>query len=170
MFNTSRRRVNKNSLTWWYVLKTSLKRSLQNVLNMSWRFLEDVFARRLEDFLKTSWRQLGKRSWRCYEDVLKMFWRRLCKMSWKRLEEFWQDVLKTYDQDECIGLDQDILKTSWRLRRTYSSWSIRLLKTKTKDIFKTSSSRRMFAWKVLNVFWHKFFILKFIVSCSSFIL
>ena len=119
MFNTSRRRVNKSSLTWWYVLKTSLKRSLQNVLNMSWRFLEDVLARPLEDFLKTSWRQLGKRSWRCYEDVLKMFWRRLCKMSWKRLEEFWQDVLKTYDQDECIGHDQDILN---------------VLKTKT-DIF-----------------------------------
>ena len=98
---------------------------------MSWRRfedvfkrLEDVFARRLEDILKTSW-----------QDVL--------KTSWKRLE----DVLKTYSQDEYIGLDQDVfwrrkakanifvLKTSWR----------RLLKTKTKEVFKTSSSRQMFA-------------------------
>ena len=58
-----------------------------------------------------------------------------------------QDVLKTYSQDEYIGLDQDVLKTSSedvRLRRTYSSWSRRL-----EDVFwrrrrKTSSSRRMF--------------------------
>ena len=114
MLNASQRRVNKNSLTWWYVLKTS------------WRCLEDVFARRLEDVLKTSWRRLGK-------------------TSWKRLE----DVLKTYGQDEYIGLDQDVLKTSsddvW-LRQIYSSWSRRLnlfwrrlLKTKTKDVLKTSS-------------------------------
>ena len=34
------------------------------------------------------------------EDVLKMSWRRF------------EDVLKTYDQDEYIGLDQDVLKTS----------------------------------------------------------
>ena len=45
------RRVNKNSLIRWYVLKTS------------WRCLEDIFARRLEDILKTFWRRL--------EDVLK---------------------------------------------------------------------------------------------------
>ena len=79
MLNASQRRVNKNSLAWWYVLKTS------------WRCLEDVFARRLED------------------------------------------VLKTYSQDEYIGLDQDVLKTSSedvRLRRTYSSWSRHL-----EDVF-----------------------------------
>ena len=50
-----------------------------------------------------------------------------------------QDVLETFSEDveygEYIRLDQDDLKTSWR----------RLLKTKTKDVFKTSSSRRMFA-------------------------
>ena len=49
---------------------------------------------------------------------------------WKRLE----DVLKTYGQDEYIGLDQDVLKMSCR----------RVLKTKRKDAFKTSSSRRVF--------------------------
>ena len=42
------------------------------------------------------------------------------KRSWRRLE----DVLKTYGQDEYIGLDQDVLKTSSedvRLRQAYSS-------------------------------------------------
>ena len=38
--------VNSNSLTWWYILKTS------------WRCFEDIFPRRL-----------GKTSWRCLEDV-----------------------------------------------------------------------------------------------------
>ena len=74
------------------------------------------------------------------ENVLKTFSKRL------------EDVLKTYDQDEYIGLDQDVfwrrvnkanifilMKTSWR----------RLLKTKTKDVFRTSSSRQMFAGKAL---------------------
>ena len=118
-------------------LENVLKISLQDILKVSWRHLEDVFRtswRRLEDVLKTPWRGL--------EDVLKTSWRRLenvLKKSWKRLE----DVLKTYGQDEYIGLDQDILKTSSeevRLRRTYSSWR-GLLKTKTRDAFKTSSKR-----------------------------
>ena len=87
---------------------------------------------RLEDVLKMSWRRFCKTSWRRLEDVLKTSWRRLedvLKTSWKRLE----DVLKTYSQDEYIGLDQDVLKTSSedvRLRRTYSSWSRRL-----EDVF-----------------------------------
>ena len=100
MLNTSPRLVNKNSLTWWYVFKTS------------WRCLQDVFARRLEDVLKTSSRRLGKTSWRCPENVLKTSWKRLedvrtrrihircminknifvfIKMSWRRLH-----------QDECL--------------------------------------------------------------------
>ena len=107
-------------------LENVLKIFLQDVLKMSWRHLDDVF--------KTSWRRLEnalKRSWRRFEDVL--------KTSWKRLE----DVLKTYSQDEYIGLDQDVLKTSSedvRLRRTYSSWR------RLEDVFwrrrwKTSSRR-----------------------------
>ena len=119
-------------------------RRLKNVLKTSWRILEDVFARRLEDILKTFWRRLGKTSWRCLET------------SWKRLE----DVVKTYDQDdylvlintswrrflktyklgEYFNLVQEVLKTSWR----------RLLKTKAKYVFKTSSSRRMFAGTKLH--------------------
>ena len=47
-------------------------------------------------------------------------------------------MLKKYGQDEYIGLDQGALKTSSR----------RLLKTKMKDIFKTSSSIQMFAGNV----------------------
>ena len=114
-------------------LQNILKASLQDVLKMSWR----RFCRRLEDVLKTSWRRFGKMSWRCledvfarrFDDVLNTFLQDVLKMSSKRLEDF----LKTYSQDGYIGLDQDVLKTSWR----------HLLKT--KDVFKTSSSRRMFA-------------------------
>ena len=110
MLNTSRRRVNKNSLTWWHVLKTS--------------------------------------------------WRHLFNTSWRRLE----DVLKTYDQDEYFAVDLGVLKTSWRhILKTYT-WSeyCRLdqdvLKTSSEDedktrlqnVFKTSSSRRMFAGLLLR--------------------
>ena len=80
---------------------------------MFWGCLEDVFARRLEDVLKTSWRH--------FEDVC---------------------------QDEYIGLHQDVLKTSsedvWVRQIIFvlirTSWK-RLLKSKTKDIFKMSSRR-----------------------------
>ena len=39
--NNSWRRVNKNSLFWWYTLKTSWRR-LANVLKMSWGRLKDA--------------------------------------------------------------------------------------------------------------------------------
>ena len=117
---------------------------LEKVLKMSGRRLQNVLTRRLEDVLKTSWRLLEnvlKTSSRCFEDVFtrrlqnvfKTFWRRLDKTSWIRLE----DVLKTYDQDEYIGLDQDVLKKSSEdicVRWIYSSWSRRL-----EDVLKTSS-------------------------------
>ena len=116
-------------------LENALMISLQDVLKMSWRHLKDVF--------KTSWRCLEdalKRSWRRFEEILKTFWRRLedvLKTSWKCRE----DVLKTYGQDEYIRLEDVywrrktkahtfvLINTSWR----------RLLRTKTKDVFKTSS-------------------------------
>ena len=41
------------------------------------------------------------------ENVLKISLPDVSKMSWRRLE----NVLKTYGQDEYIGLDQDVLKT-----------------------------------------------------------
>ena len=113
-------------------LQNILKASLQAVLKMSGR----RFCRRLEDVLKTF-----------------LQGRRLGKTSWRRLE----NILKTYGQDEYIGLDQDVF---WRedewLRWIYSSWSRRLedgFKASSEDederrlqaVFKTSSSRRMFA-------------------------
>ena len=85
---------------------------------------------RLEDFFKTSSRRL--------ENVLKTFfntsWRRLCKASWKRLE----DVRPRRIYWSWPRRFEDV-----RLRQTCLSWSRRLLKT--KDVFKRSSSRRMFA-------------------------
>ena len=102
-------------------------------------------------------------SWRRLEDVLKMSWKRLedvLKTSWKRLE----DDLKTYDQDEYVRLDEDVfvfwrrmskanilvlIKTSWR----------RLLKTKTKDVFKTLLSRQMFAGYITKIgIWHYYYV------------
>ena len=85
---------------------------------------------RLENVLKISSRRL--------EDVLKSSWRRMAKTNilvWPRRLE---DVLKMSSEDV-------------RLKRTYLSWSRCLLKTKMKDVFKTSSSRRMFAGIVLFV-------------------
>ena len=119
-------------------LENVLKISLQDVLKMSWRRLEDVFktSRGRLVVLKISWRRLEdvlKTPWRCFEDVMKTSLKRLedvfsrCledifKTSWRRLEDVWprriywswprrlEDILKTYSQDV-------------RLRRTYSSWS-----------------------------------------------
>ena len=68
--------VNKNSLIWWYVLKTSL------------RHPQDVLKTFLQDILKTFWRRL--------EDAFKTFlqdlWPRQIYWSWSRRLE---DVLKT---------------------------------------------------------------------------
>ena len=113
------------------VLKMSWRR-LQNVLTTSSRCLEDVFAGRLEEVFKK---------------ILKTCWQVVLKTSWRRLE----NVLKTYGQDEYIGLDQGFLKTSsedvW-LRRIYPSWSRRL-----EDVFwrrrRKTSSRRLHQDKYL---------------------
>ena len=54
----------------------------------------------LQDVLKMSWKRL--------EDVLARLLEDALKTSWKRLEDF----LKMYGQDEYVGVDQDVLKTS----------------------------------------------------------
>ena len=136
----------------------------------SWKLLEDIFARRLGDVLKRSWRRLqnvSKTSWECLEYVLKTSWRRFCKASWRRLEDLlktsWQDVLKTswkglehvlktYDKDEYIGLNQDVF---WRRMSKADMFRLEqdVLTTsceddnerRFQDVFKTLSSRRMFA-------------------------
>ena len=101
-----------------------------------WR-LEEVFARRLEDVLrrycKTSWRRFGKTFWRSMTKTNILV---LITTSWRRLEDAW-------------------------LRRTCSSWSRRYedgLETSSQDedekrlqdVFKTSSSRWMFAGYPVN--------------------
>ena len=117
------------------ICETSWRR-FEDVLKTSWRRLEDDFARRLENVLKTSWRRYSKTSWRHLEEVLKTSWRcledvwiRRIYWSWPRRLEyvFWRSMI-----NKNIFL---FIKTYWR----------RLSKTKTKDVFKTSSSRRMFA-------------------------
>ena len=114
---------------------------LKNVLNTSWRYLEDVLTRTasqfdtaskcLEDVLKTSLQDSLKPSWIFFEetswrikDVLKEV-QNVIKKSSRRVEDvlktFLQDVLKmslrrlqNICQDEYIHLDQDVLKLYWR--------------------------------------------------------
>ena len=92
---------------------------------------------RLENVLKMSWRHLSKTSWRWFEDIFKTSWRYLqnvFKTSSKRLEDVYkyirlEDVLKKSSGDVWLRW----MHTSWLWRR--------LLKTKTYDVFKTSSRR-----------------------------
>ena len=109
-------------------LENVLKISLQDVLKTSWRCLEDVFARRLEDVLKTSWRRL--------EDV----WPRRIYWSWPRRLK---DVLKTSFED--VWLIRIYSSSSGRLEDVFWRQDERSL----QDVFKTSSSRRMFAGHIL---------------------
>ena len=152
--------------SWKHISKTSWRR-LQNVLKTSWRNFCKTSWRRLENFLKTSWGYLEDVFTRRLEDVSMKSWQYVLKTSWKRLD----DVLKTYAQDEYVGLDQDVLKKAWtrmtktnivvlikmsRKRLEHVFWRSmskanifvlmktfwrRLLKSKTKDVFKTSSRR-----------------------------
>ena len=66
-----------------------------------------------------------------------------------------EDVLKTYGQDEYIGLDQDVLKTSsedvW-LIRIYSS-SSRRLEDLLKTSFEDEDKRRLQDVIKTNVCW-----------------
>ena len=100
---------------------------LQEVLKTSWRHVLKTSSARLQrnnfSSSKTSWRCLEDVFARRLEDILKTSWRRMIKTNifvWRRMSKANIFVL---------------IKTSWR----------RLLKTKTKGVFKTSSSRRMFA-------------------------
>ena len=94
--------------------------------------LEQVLKSSLQDVLKTSSKRL--------EDVLKTFLRDVLKTSWRRMIKTNILVLiKTSSEDVCI-------------RWIYSSWSRRLETSpedkderRLQDVFKTSSSRRMFA-------------------------
>ena len=122
MLNASQRGVNKNSLTWWYVLK----KSWRYLWKTSWRCLEDALktdvlktsSKRLEDALKMSLRRFCNTSWRRLENVLETD-----KTSWKCLEEVWprriywswprrlEDVFWRRKSEANIFL---LIKTSWR--------------------------------------------------------
>ena len=117
VLNTPRRRVNMNSLTWWYVLKTSWR----YLCKTSWRRLEDVLKTFLQDILKTSWKRLENvlnTSWEC---MVKTNILVLTKTSWRRLEDvFWRPkaklsifgLIKTSSEDEDERRLQDDFKTS----------------------------------------------------------
>ena len=136
MLNVSQRRVNKNSLTWWYVLKTS------------WRYLCKTSWRRLEDVLKTSWRRLEdvlKTSWRRLEDI----WPRRIYWSWpRRLENIWpRRIYWSWPRR---------LENIWP-RRIYWSWPRRL-----EDVFwRRKTKANIFvliktSWRRLeDVFWRR---------------
>ena len=98
-------------------LENVSKISLQDVLKMSSRRLEDVF--------KKSWRCLAGVFARRLEDALKTSWRHLGKTPWRRLD----DVLKMSSEDAWLRHIFVLIKTSWK----------RLLKTKTREVFKTFS-------------------------------
>ena len=90
-----------------------------------------------QSVLKTCWRIVNKTnfSWVIrLEDVVTRpiyLQRYVLKMSWTRLEDaFWRPITKAN-----IFV---LMKTYWR----------RLLKAKAKNVFKTSSPRRMFCWDV----------------------
>ena len=110
---------------------------MQDVLKTFWRRLSrDILARCLEDILKTILQGVLKTSWRRLEDVLKTFWRRMTKTNILVLiKTSWRRLLKTYDYGEYIHLDQDVLKTSSEDED----------KRPLQDVFKMSSSRRMFS-------------------------
>ena len=121
---------------------------LQNVLKMSPRCICETSWRRFEAVLKTSWQDVLKMSWRRVENVLKTFWQDVLKTSWRRLENILKTSWRRMDKTNILVLT----KTSWRCledvfwRRMISkdifvfikSWRC-LLKTKTKDVFKTCS-------------------------------
>ena len=96
-------RRDNNSLTWWYVLKTS------------WSCLEDIFSRGLDVF-KTSWRRLGKTSWRKTPSrcITKTNIFVLIKVSWRSSEEVWLKSIYS-------SLSRRLEDVFWRWRRKTSS-------------------------------------------------
>ena len=126
-------------VTWLIIfavlLKNVLNTSRRNVFKTSWRYL-DVFAKRLEDFLK---RQIIKIIYSC---------RCFSKTSWKRLEG---KSLKWMYSCWLIHLE-DVF---WR-HMTKANILVLMNKLEHKDesclqdVFRTSSSRRMFAGLLLT--------------------
>ena len=116
------------------LLQNVLKMSPRCICETSWRRFEAVLKtswRCLEDVLKTSWRRFDKTSWRRLEDVLKTSWRRLEDVWPRRIYWSWPRRLEDVFWRRMINKDIFVFIKSWRC----------LLKTKTKDVFKTCSRR-----------------------------
>ena len=92
-------------------------------------------------FCNMSWGRIGKTSWRCLEDA---FARRLEDVLARCLDEVLKTSWRRMAKTKILVLTKTSSEDVW-VRRIYSSWSRRLLKTKTKDVFKTYLSRQMFA-------------------------
>ena len=88
--------------TCWIRLEDVLTETVE-LNETSWKRLQDTFARRFED--------VSKMSWRCLEDVFARPFEELLKSLEDVLTRRLEHVLKTYDQDKYIGLDQDVF---WR--------------------------------------------------------
>ena len=69
--------------------------------------LGKILKTSLPDILKMSWKDVLKTSCKRLEYVLAKHLEDILKISGKGLE----DVIKTYNQNEHIGLDQDVMKT-----------------------------------------------------------
>ena len=72
--------VNKNSLTWWYVLKTFWR----HLYYTSWRYLEDLLKMFLQDVVEKIWKRLDdvwpiRIYWYWSRRLEDVFWRCLCK-------------------------------------------------------------------------------------------
>ena len=135
------RKQTLNDLTklskWWsHVLSTSLYGAIGCiVLLLSFQSESTLYPasiccswRRLQNFSSLTVFHLP----RCFEDVLKSFWRRLAntswrrlgrrkivmlKSSWRRLEDCFEDVLKTCLEGVLNTCLEDVLKRSWRQTR-----------------------------------------------------
>ena len=108
------------------VLKMSSRR-LQNVLETSWRSLDDVFTDALKTFwirfCKKSWRRLSKTSWRGFENVLKTSSRSmtktnilvLIKTSWRCLEDVFSSQRRK-TSSRCLYQDECLLGYLWLIK------------------------------------------------------
>ena len=140
-------------------LENVLKISLQDVFA---RYLEDIFARRLDDVLAN----FVMMPWRRLEDVFKTCLRRL------------EDVLKTYGQDEYIGLDQDVfwrhmtkanlfvlIKTSWkRLEDVFWRRRRQASSRRLQDVFIKTNVWCEYLWSYIKIISHRLTISNFRVN------
>ena len=89
----------------WKRPEDALKKTLQDLLTMSWKCLEDVFARRLLNVVTKRLEDVFKASWRHLENV----WSRQIYPPWSR---YLEDFLNTSAEDEDKIRLHDVFETS----------------------------------------------------------